>query len=187
MATGVSRWRFTVDDYQQMARMGVLPEDGRIELIDGEILKMSPVGARHAAAMARANRALVRAVGELAIVLPQGSVRLDRFQMPQPDFSLLRPKADFYASGHAGPADILLAIEIADSSFTYDHDVKTPLYARVGIVEYWIADLNQDRLSVYAQPRDGRYRELQSRGPGERLAPRLLPRCVIDVDDLLAI
>jgi Uma2 family endonuclease len=186
MAAEVSRWRFTVDDYQEMARTHILPDDGRTELIDGEILKMSPVGVRHNAAMARGNRALVRAVGESAIVLPQGSVRLDLFHMPEPDFALLRAKADFYLSDHARPPDILLLIEIADSSITYDRDVKALIYARLGIAEYWIADLNEDVLSCCAEPRDGRYREVVQRRPGERVSPRLLPDCAIDVDDLLA-
>src|SRR5262245_14623605 len=97
--------------------------------------------------MARANRALVRSVGDSAIVLPQSSVRLDLFHQPQPDFALLRPKADFYLSGHARPADVLLLIEIADSSITCDRDVKAPIYARMDIAEYWIADLNEDVLT----------------------------------------
>ena len=106
MASSFTRKRFTVDEYQRMGQVGILTEDDRVELIDGEIVAMTPIGTRHNASVARANRALVRTVGDDAIVLPEGSVRLDLFSEPQPDLVLLRPRADFDASQHAGPGDI---------------------------------------------------------------------------------
>src|SRR5436309_14799931 len=131
MATEISRRLFTVHDYHRMVDAGILLEDDRVELIHGEILAMTPIGPRHNAAILRANQSLVRIVGDRAIVGVQGSVRLDEYDEPQPDLYLLRPKDDFYASGHAGPADILLIIEVADSSLEYDQGIKMHLMRRL--------------------------------------------------------
>ncbi len=121
-----------------MAAAGILSERDRVELIDGEILAMTPIGPRHNASIGRATRALVTAAGDQAIVLVQGSIRLDRFHEPEPDFALLRPQPDFYASAHAGPGDVLLVVEIAESSLQYDRDVKAGVYADAGVPEYWL-------------------------------------------------
>src|SRR6185369_798112 len=123
----VTRRRFNVHEYHRMVDAGILCEDDRVELIRGEILIMSPIGPRHNAAILRANHKLSRIVGDEAIVGVQGSIRLDEYDEPQPDLYLLRPKDDFYASGHAGPADILLIIEVADSSLEYDQTIKREL------------------------------------------------------------
>lgn len=112
----VDKKRFTADEYARMGEAGILTEDDRVELIDGEIVVMSPIGPRHGACVASANRALVRAAGDAAIVLPQSDVRLALYYQPQPDLTLLRPRDDFYASRHAGPSDVLLVVEIAESS-----------------------------------------------------------------------
>ena len=135
MRGGIEKRRFTADEYYAMARAGILSKSDRVELIDGEIVTMTPIGLAHAAAVNRANRALVRAAGDQAIVSPQNPIRLNAFNEPQPDLVLLRPRKDFYRSTHAQRADILLVIEIADSSLRYDRDVKVSLYARHGIVE----------------------------------------------------
>src|SRR3989475_11276825 len=142
MATEISKRLFTVHEYHRMVEAGILFEGDRVELIRGEILAMSPIGPRHSAAVLRANQALVRIVGDRAIVGVQGSVRLDDYDEPQPDLYLLRPKDDFYASGHAGPSDIFLIIEVADSSLEYDQTVKKDLYAETGVPEYWISNVH---------------------------------------------
>jgi Uma2 family endonuclease len=185
MAGIVTRKRFTADEYQRMGQVGILLEGDRVELIDGEVVAMTPIGTRHNASVARANRALVRAAGDEAIVLPQGSVRLDLYSEPQPDLVLMRLRSDFYASRHAGPGDILLIVEIADSSFQYDRDVKGPLYATAGIPEYWLADLNTNLLWRYSVPERRAYRNVEQYNRGQSIAPLLLPACVIDVDVLL--
>jgi Uma2 family endonuclease len=185
MAGIVTRKRFTADEYQRMGETGILTEDDRVELIDGEIVAMTPIGTRHNASVNRANRALVRAAGDDAIVQPQGSVRLDFYSEPQPDLVLLRPRADFYASRHAGPDDILLVIEIASSSMDYDRDVKSPLYAAAGVPEYWLVDLNINVLWRFSSPERGAYRSVEQYQRGQSIAPVLLPTCLIDVDVLL--
>lgn len=180
-----ARRRFTVDDYFRMVEAGILSEDDRVELIDGEVVAMSPIGLRHLASVDRATRVFIRQAGDAAIVRVQGSVRLDLFNQPEPDVVLLKPRSDFYASAHAGPEDILLVVEVADSSIAYDRSVKTELYARCGVLEYWLVDLTADLITVFSQPVRGAYMQRQQVGRGADLAPTQLPTCVIPSDELL--
>jgi Uma2 family endonuclease len=185
MEAEISKRLFTVHDYHRMVDAGILSEDDRVELIHGEILAMSPIGPRHSAAVLRANQAMVRLVGDQAIVGVQGSIRLDEYDEPQPDVYLLRPKPDFYASGHAGAPDIFLIVEMADSSLEYDQTTKARLYAESGVAEYWIADVRNDRLLVYSNLRDNSYAVCRELHRGEVISPTLLPDCRITVDVLL--
>ena len=185
MAVTVVRKRFTADEYVRMAQVGILSEHDRVELMDGEVVVMSPIGPRHGACVASANRALVRAAGDDAIVLPQSSVRLDRYYQPQPDLALLRPREDFYAAQHAGPGDMLLVVEITDSSLAYDRDVKAGVYAAAGIPEYWIADLNGNVLWRHSSQEHGVYQRIEGQHRGHSIAPLQLPRCVVPVDAFL--
>jgi Uma2 family endonuclease len=185
MAVQISKRLFTVHDYHRMVDAGILTEDDRVELIRGEVVAMSPIGPRHSAAVLRANHNLTRLVGDLAIVGVQGSVRLDDYDEPQPDIYLLRPKNDFYASGHARPADIFLIVEMADSSLEYDQAVKMPLYAETGVPEYWIADIRNDCLICYTDPQKDAYQKVQTFPRGPTVTPQLLPSLRIRVDTLL--
>jgi Uma2 family endonuclease len=185
MATIFTKKRFTADEYGRMVAAGILREGDRVELIDGHVVVMHSIGPRHNACVARATRDLVRAALDHAVVLPQGSVRLDLFYEPQPDLVLLRPRDDFYASRHAAPRDILLVIEIADTSLEYDRDVKAPVYAAAGVPEYWLADLNANVVWRYSSPERGVYRVVDECRRGQSLAPQLLPSCAITVDALL--
>jgi Uma2 family endonuclease len=164
MSVAVSRRRFTTDDYQRMGQAGILSEDDRVELIDGEVVAMTPIGPRHGACVDRATRALVNAAGDRAIVRVQGAVRLDLFHEPEPDIVLLWPRTDFYATRQPGPADILLVIEVAESSIDYDREVKSRIYARSGVPEYWLVDLNDNALVCYRNPRPARIRPSASTG-----------------------
>jgi len=185
MATETSKRLFNVHEYHRMVDAGILHEDSRVELIRGEILTMSPIGPPHNGAVIRATNRLVRIISGKAIVAIQGAVRLDEFDEPQPDVVLLRPKDDYYSSGHAGPADILLIIEMADSSLEYDQTIKVDLYAETGIAEYWIADIPNDRLLVYGEPQNKKYGPVREFRRGQSLAPKLLGDCPIEVSDLL--
>ena len=185
MSTQLTRKRFTVDDCLRMEKVGILSPTERVELIRGEILVMSPIGPPHAAAVAEATRAMVRLAGETAIVWAQNPVVLDPFAAPQPDLALLRPRDDFYAGKHPGPADILLIVEIADSSLEYDTNVKLGLYAILGIPEYWVADLENKRLLVYSNPSGDTYQTVIELHHGDTVAPQLLPVCRISVNILL--
>jgi Uma2 family endonuclease len=185
MATEITKRLFDVDEYHRMGEAGILREDDRVELIDGEIVAMTPIGPRHNASVDRINRRLVTAVGEQAIVRVQGSVRLDRYQEPQPDFALLRPRSDFYASNLPGPADILLIIEISESSVGYDREVKARVYASAGVGEYWLLNLQHRSISRYTEPQGHSFRQVQQYGPGDSIAPEALPHVVLAVDLLL--
>ena len=182
MAVMLAKRRFTVDEYYRMAEVGILSARDRVELIDGEIVTMTPIGARHNGCVTSAARALTRAAGDDALVQSQGPVRLDVYYEPEPDLALLRPRDDFYTSRHAGPADVILIVEIADSSIEYDRDVKASIYAMSGIPEYWVADLNANILVKYSLPNPRGYQRIEECCRGQSIAPQLLPACVVPVD-----
>lgn len=185
VAVEVTRRRFSADEYQAMGKAGILGEDDRVELIDGEILAMSPIGPPHYGTINRLNHLFVRLVGDTAVVHVQAPVRVDPYSEPQPDLTLLRPRADYYATALVTPADVLLTIEVADSSLTFDRTVKAALYARRGIAEYWIVDVNARAIIRHLDSEDGRYRTIDTLPPGVSFAPRLLPACVVTTADLL--
>ena len=130
MAMQVTRHQFTVDEYHRMSEAGVFGEDDRVELIEGDILEMAPIGSRHAACVTRLNRLLSSRLASDVIVRVQDPILLDDGSEPQPDVVVARFQADFYESKHPGPRDLLLVIEVAESSLGFDRDVKMGLYAR---------------------------------------------------------
>ncbi|MBP7779593.1 MAG: Uma2 family endonuclease [Acidobacteria bacterium] len=184
MAVEVSRRRFTADEYQAMGRAGILREDDRVELIDGEVLAMSPIGPPHVGAVNRLNHLFGRLVADDAIVQVQLPVRLDPYSEPQPDLVLLKPRDDFYGTAAAGPADILLAVEVSQSSLAYDRGVKAALYARRGVAEYWIVDLVHGAVIRHTDPVEGRYRHAAAVAHDEPFAPALLPTCIVTTRDI---
>ena len=178
-----TRRKLDVDIYYRMADAGILGEDDRVELIDGEIIDMAPIGQGHAAVVGGLTRSLVMACGNKAIVWVQNPVRLDRLNEPQPDFAVLRPRPDFYATGdRPGPADVLLLVEVADSSLRFDLTVKLPLYARAGIAELWIVDLKRRALDAFRRPAGGGYAEVTTHRPGDRLALSAAPGITVSLD-----
>lgn len=154
--------RFTVDEYQRMGDTGIFQEDDRVELIDGEIVEMSPIGSPHSGANIRLHTRLAQAVGAQAIVSSQNPIVLDTYSQPQPDIALLRPREDFYSSSHPTPADVLLLVEIAESSLRYDGEIKLPLYARHRIPAVWLVDVRNRQLVLFAEPSTEGYQMAQS-------------------------
>lgn len=185
MSIQLIRHRFTADEYHQMAEAGVLRDDDRVELIEGEIVDMTPIGARHGAVVDRFNHTLVRSCGDRAIVRIQGSIRLGPHSEPQPDVVLLRPRPDFYESAVPGPEHVLLLIEVADASLLYDRTVKLPLYARAGIREVWLVDLVRNHVEVHRDPTQDGYRRSETHGPGDRLGPTAFPDLHLSAADIL--
>ena len=178
-----TRHRLDVDDYHRMVDAGILGKEDRVELIDGEIIDMAPIGQGHAAVVGGLTRSLVMACGDKAIVWVQNPIRLDRRSEPQPDFAILRPRADFYAAGkRPGPSDVLLLVEVADSSLRYDLTVKLPLYARAGIAELWIVDLKRRALDAFRRPAGDGYAEVSTHRPGDRLALAAAPGITVSLD-----
>ena len=179
----LTQHKLDADDYFRMIDAGILGKEDWVELIDGEILDMAPISQVHAAAASALTQALVMACRDQAIVGPHNSVRLDRLNVPQPDFAVLRPRPDFYATGdRPGPADILLLVEVADSSLRYDLTVKLPLYARAGIPELWIVDLKRRALDAFRRPAGGQYAEVATYRPSNRLALIAAPDITVRLD-----
>lgn len=147
-----SRHLITVDAFHRMGETGILGPTDRVELIDGEIIDMSPIGALHAAIVDVLARHFVRCAGESVFVRCQNPLHLDAISEPEPDIAILRPRADLYTTSHPGPADVLLVIEVADTSLAYDLGTKVPLYARHGIPEVWVIDAATRRTRVFRRP-----------------------------------
>ena len=158
-----------------MAQAGILAEDSRVELIQGELLDMAPIGSRHAWMLNVLVKALVNAVGNTAIVSPQNPIALPPDSEPQPDIALLRPKVAGYADALPGAADVLLLIEVADTTVEYDRTIKLQLYAAHDIPEVWLFDLRRGVVEVNLEPTAKGYRRRLERKNTEILSPSLLP------------
>jgi Uma2 family endonuclease len=185
MSVQIAKRYFNVSEYYRMAEAGILTADDRVELIEGEIVQMSPIGSLHAACVRRLNQLLQRLLGHAAVISVQDPVRLSDFSEPEPDVALLKPRADFYAHQHPTPDDVLLIIEVADTTVLYDRNVKVPLYARAGIPEVWLVDLQQDLIELYARPAGGSYQVQRQVRRGERLTAETIPQPTLDVDAVL--
>jgi len=152
-----SRHKLTVADYRRMGETGILGPDDRVELIAGEIIDMSPIGSLHAAVVDLLASLFHRHCGPRAIVRVQSPILLDEASQPQPDLAILRPRADFYRDALPGPADVLLLVEVADSSLPFDLGVKVPLYAAATIPETWVIDAATLTSHCFRRPGGDRY------------------------------
>jgi Uma2 family endonuclease len=177
--------RFTAAEYGQMIEAGVFGQDERLELIDGEIVEMSPIGDRHAACVRRLIAVLSRHFADRAIVDAQDPIVVDVAYAPQPDAALLRLRPDFYASGTPSAADCLVVIEVADTSAEYDRQVKVPRYARGGVAELWLIDLERDLVVVYRDPDGDSYQHVQVFRRGDTIRVHALPEPAVRVDDII--
>jgi Uma2 family endonuclease len=185
MSVQIARRQFTVDDFYRMAEAGIFTEDDRVELIDGEIVEMSPVGSRHAACVMRLTTLLTEQLGRTAIVNVQNPLRLHRKAEPLPDVVVLKPRADFYSESHPGPEDVLLVVEVADTTLAYDRRVKVPLYARAGIPEVWVVNLPKGIIEGYSRPDRETYAEVKKVNRGQDLSPLLIPAVTLNAGDIL--
>lgn len=178
------RHRVTVDEFHKMAEAGIFMEDDRVELIDGEMVDIAPIGSRHASIVKRLTNLLVTLAQGRAIVSAQDPLRLAIHSEPEPDLMLLKPRADFYSEAHPGAEDVLLLIEVCDTSVSYDREVKLPLYARHGVAEVWLIDLEARRVEIcrMPQPEVGNYAERET-FPGGTIAPRALPDCSVVIEE----
>ena len=184
MGMPLAHRRFTVDEYHRMAEVGILRQDDRVELLDGEIVQMSPIGSRHAAVVTRLQRLLERLASDRAIVRVQQPIRLDSYSEPEPDVAVVELRDDFYAAAHPTPAEILLIIEVADTSARYDRSRKLPSYARAAIPEVWLVDLGLDRVETHQEPRADGYATQQILRHDAGITPLCLPDVTIRVGDL---
>lgn len=185
MSIQLTKRLFTVQEYHQMAQAGILGEDDRVELIEGEIVQMAAIGSRHAACVNRLNQLFSARITGRAIVSIQNPVHLNEISEPQPDLALLRPRPDFYAAAHPEPQDVLLVVEVADTSAGIDRAAKIPLYARTGIPEAWLVDLQEGQVEVHRQPTLQGYQRVQHLGRDASLALEAFPDLTLAVNDIL--
>jgi Uma2 family endonuclease len=176
---------FTVDEYHRMVEAGILREDDRVELLDGQIVEMSPIGPRHAGCVSALNHLLIRRLGDTVILGIQNPLVLRPRSAPEPDVAVLRRKAGFYRDAHPGPDDVLLVIEVADSSAETDRDVKIPLYAAAGIREVWLVDLEHERVHVYRSPSGNGYADVRTLARGDTVVPLLVASGPVEVREIL--
>ncbi len=181
----VARRPLTVAEYHIMGEAGILHEDDRVELIEGELVAMSPIGSDHSGTVNTLNRLLVMAVGDRGVVAVQNPVVLDDRSEPQPDFSVLKPRSDDYRRATPRAEDVVLIVEVASSSLNYDRAVKRPLYARRGIPELWIVNVAGQEVEVCRNPVGDQYEIVTRAGVGDVLEPSLLPGVSISVAALL--
>jgi Uma2 family endonuclease len=186
MAVQLVTHRFTAKDFHRMVEAGILCEDDRVELLHGEIVDMPPIGPGHASGVKRLLNSFLPLQLEGKVILSvQDPIHLGEHSEPQPDLALLKPRPDFYAQGHPTPQEVLLAIEVMESSAGYDREVKVPLYARVGISETWLVDVERGVIEVYREPSPEGYRQVHTRRRGEHLSPAAFPQFILMVDAVL--
>jgi Uma2 family endonuclease len=186
MAVPIQKRFVTVGEYHRMAEDGVFPLDARLELIRGEIVEMSPIGPAHSAAVRRLIRAFSSRLSAQALVDAQNPVVLrEQESEPQPDLALLRLRDDFYSAAAPVAEDILLVVEVAESSLPYDRRVKIRLYAQAGIPETWLVDLTSGALLVYRHPTPTGYRDARSYHRGESVTPEAFPEAGFAVEEIL--
>lgn len=176
--------RWSVEEFHRMAQSGLLDETDRVELINGELVDMAPIGSRHAFYVDRLAECLGGGPSASYMVRVQNPIGLDERSEPQPDIALV--KRTNYADRHPTAADVLLIVEVSDTTLEYDRDVKLALYARHGIPEVWLIDVKAGEWVVYREPIEGRYRLMRKPAASETVAPLLVPRVGIALADVVA-
>jgi Uma2 family endonuclease len=178
--------RVTTQEFFRMGEAGVLDPDARIELIEGEMIDMPPIAPAHASRTKRLTLLLIEAIGRRAIVSTQDPILLGDLSAPQPDIAILKPLDDFYSSEHPRAEDVLLVIEVADSSVRYDRERKLPLYARYGIPEIWLIDIPARAIWIHRAPENGAYRNSSRLGPPYRISPSMLDGVELELGALVS-
>jgi Uma2 family endonuclease len=177
--------RFTVDEYLRMAETGILPPDAAVELLDGEIVDVSPSGSRHAACISRLSALVHSRLRTGEIVRVQLPIRAGEGSLPEPDLAIVRFRDDYYSGAHPDPGDALLVVEVADSSVGFDRMVKSRIYADHGIPAYWLVDLNLDAVVVHGEPAAGAYRARRTARRGQLLSVQAVPGLEFLVEEIL--
>ncbi|MEB3342661.1 Uma2 family endonuclease [Okeania sp.] len=185
MSVELLRQLFTVDDYYKMLEAGILTENKRVELIRGEIIKMSPVGIRHANCVKHLAELFILGLAKTVTVGIQDPIRLNDNSEPEPDISVLQRGPSLYRTQHPQPENVFLLIEVSDTTIKYDREVKVPLYAENNIVEVWLVNLTQECLEVYRKPTANGYEIVQNFQRGETVKIQALPNATFTVDEIL--
>ncbi len=184
MSVQVHRKTFSIDEYHRMADAGIFSHNEHVELITGDIFAMVPIGSYHASQVDRFNRIFMKKAGEKAIVRVQNPIYLDEHSEPEPDVALVKPCMDFYAAHHPEPKDVLLLVEVSDTTLNYDRDIKLPLYAKAGVQEAWIVNLLESCIEVYSDPTEHGYAAMRKFYRGQTVVSAMFPDVSIAVDDI---
>lgn len=185
MTAPAAKRRFTIEEYHRLEQAGILSEDERVELLDGEIVEMSPIGSKHGGCVNWLAEVFFSRLQGRAIVTVQNPITLGQHSEPQPDLAILRPRADYYRGAHPVPAEVLLVIEIADTTGERDRRIKIPLYAKGGIPEVWLVVLKDSLVERYQAPAPDRYRSVERRFPNDTIAPEAFPDLKLSVAAIL--
>lgn len=185
MSLPLPRRPFTTAEYHRMIETGILAEGEQVALIDGAIVKIAPIAPSHAACVKRLNACLSRKATKFAIVSVQDPIQLDAYSEQRPDLALLKSRIDFYAQAHPSPEDVLIAIEVADTTLERDRAIKLPSYARAGIPEAWLIDLVNDRIEIHSSPMSGIYQEVSFVLRGQKVISKTIPQLKLKADDIL--
>ena len=183
----MTKRRFSAKEFYKMAKAGVLCEDDRVELVDGEIVEMAAIGSYHAGCVLSLNMLFTQKVGDRVLVNVQNALKIDGFSVFQPDLAILLPRDDFYMNSHPTPKDVLLIIEVSDSSVDYDRNVKIPRYAQAGVPEVWQVNLPYGFVDTFSDldPENVRYRSTQRFSPGQQIVPAMLSDISLEVSQIL--
>jgi Uma2 family endonuclease len=185
MSRQLAKHWITVDEYERMGQAGIFHPDSRLELLEGEIYEMPRISSHHAACVSYLSNLLTRQFSDKLIIRTQDPVRLDDFSEPQPDVAVLRWRDDFYRDAHPQPTDVLLVIEVADTTVESDRRYKIPLYAKAGIVEAWLVNLPDEQIETYVEPVGGAYQITRQVKRGEEVRAQSIPGLVINADAVL--
>ena len=180
----IKRRQITVEEYYRMAEVGLIAPDERVELIEGEIIDMAPIGSDHVSFVMQLNSLLVKAVQDKAFVSVQSPIRLSNRSEPEPDFAILKIRDDYYRRQHPAAVDTLLIVEVSNTSERYDRQIKLPLYAAHGIPEVWIISIEQQSLTIYRSPDNNRYQQEQTTQAPGNVSLFALPDISVDLSTL---
>jgi Uma2 family endonuclease len=182
----IVRKKFRAEEVYKMIKVGILPEESGWELIRGEIVRRMSIGSRHAGTVIKLGKILERMVGDKVLVSSQNPVHLDEYNEPEPDITLLKPRDDFYTEGLPTPTDVLLLIEVSDSTVEYDRETKRTLYAEAEIAEFWLINLKNNTIEFYTLPKNGIYRSAKILEKGETIVSEAIEKLSLRVEDILS-
>jgi len=183
--SSVTPKRFRVEDFRKMTEVGILPEESGWEIIDGYLIDKMGIGSKHASVVRRLGKILERKIGDETQVSVQNPIHIDEYNEPEPDIALLTPRKDFYAESHPTPQDVLLLVEVSDSTVEYDREIKKTLYVQAEILEFWLVNLQDNTVESYSQPKNGNYRLARILEKGETIKSDSVENLVLQVDEIL--
>lgn len=179
--------RFRVEDFRKMTQAGILPEESGWEIIDGYLIDKMTIGSKHAGTVKRLDEIIRDRIGKAVIVSIQDPIHLDDYNEPEPDVALLKRRSDFYAQSHPSPQDVLLLVEVFDSTIEYDREIKKVIYAKAGIREFWLVNLLNNTVEVYSQPKNGNYHLARILESGETVEATAVENLKMQIDEILGL